>query len=60
MPIDDLASSASSFGRNAYKTSVENGLAVIRERDEIFLRHQVHVLEVAGGGARSAPSGPGG
>ena len=38
MPVNELAIAGSRFGRNAYKTSVENGLAVIRERDEIFLR----------------------
>ena len=37
-PINDLAIVTDSFGRNAYRTSVQNGLAVIRERDEIFLR----------------------
>jgi hypothetical protein len=38
MPINELATVGERFGRNAYKTSVENGLAVIRERDEVFLR----------------------
>jgi hypothetical protein len=38
MQIDEFAIVGSRFGRNAYKSSVENGLAVIRERDEIFLR----------------------
>jgi hypothetical protein len=38
MPINELAIATQRFGRNAYKSSVENGLAVIRERDEIFLR----------------------
>jgi hypothetical protein len=26
------------FGRNAYKSFIEPGLAVVRERDELFLR----------------------
>jgi hypothetical protein len=38
MPIDEFSIVGTRFGRNAYKSSVENGLAVIRERDEIFLR----------------------
>jgi hypothetical protein len=38
MPINELAIVSDRFGRNAYRQSVENGLAVIRERDEIFLR----------------------
>jgi hypothetical protein len=37
-PLVDLAPVGEQFGRNAYKTSVQNGLAAIRERDEIFLR----------------------
>ena len=38
MPISELAPAGDRFGRNAYTLVVENGLAVIRERDEIFLR----------------------
>jgi Protein of unknown function (DUF1302) len=38
MPIDEVSVVGDRFGRNAYQTSVENGLAVIRERDEAFLR----------------------
>jgi hypothetical protein len=38
MPIQEISPAVQRFGRNAYKSSVENGLAVIRERDEIFLR----------------------
>jgi len=38
MPINGLAPVQERFGRNAYKTFVEPGLAVVRERDEIFLR----------------------
>jgi hypothetical protein len=38
MALDEISIVGDRFGRNAYKTSVENGLAVIRERDEIFLR----------------------
>ena len=37
-PLNDINIVGDSFGRNAYKTTVQNGLAVIRERDEIFLR----------------------
>ena len=38
MPINGLAPVQERFGRNAYKSFVEPGLAVVRERDEIFLR----------------------
>jgi hypothetical protein len=38
MAISEITPAGSRFGRNAYRTSVENGLAVIRERDEAFLR----------------------
>jgi hypothetical protein len=38
MPINEISTASERFGRNAYKSSVQNGLAVIRERDEIFLR----------------------
>jgi hypothetical protein len=38
MPIQELAPASERFGRHAYTSTVENGLAVIRERDEIFLR----------------------
>jgi hypothetical protein len=38
MPINDINIVGNRFGRNAYKSAVQNGLAVIRERDEIFLR----------------------
>jgi hypothetical protein len=38
MPINGLAPVTERFGRNAYKSFVEPGLAVVRERDEIFLR----------------------
>jgi hypothetical protein len=37
-PLNDLSIVSDSFGRNAYRTTVQNGLAVIRERDEVFLR----------------------
>jgi hypothetical protein len=36
--INDLSIVGDSFGRNAYTTSVQNGLSIIRERDEVFLR----------------------
>jgi hypothetical protein len=38
MPINEISIVSDRFGRNAYKSAVQNGLAVIRERDEIFLR----------------------
>jgi hypothetical protein len=38
MPINELPIVSSRFGRNAYNSAVQNGLSVIRERDEIFLR----------------------
>ena len=38
MPISEACTVGERFGRNAYRSSVENGLAVIRERDETFLR----------------------
>jgi hypothetical protein len=38
MPINGLAPVGQRFGRNAYKTFTEPGLAAVRERDEIFLR----------------------
>ena len=31
-------------GRGAYKDFVENGLAVVRDRDEVFLPAPLHVL----------------
>jgi hypothetical protein len=37
-PIDGIAPVGQRFGRNAYKTFVEPGLAAVRERDEIYLR----------------------
>jgi hypothetical protein len=37
-PLNGLAPGGQRFGRNAYKTFIEPGLAVVRERDEIFLR----------------------
>ena len=36
--LNDLSIVGQNFGRYAYTTTVENGLAIIRERDEIFLR----------------------
>ena len=36
--LNGLAPEGERFGRNANKTFVENGLSVVRERDEIFLR----------------------
>jgi hypothetical protein len=38
MPINGLAPVSERFGRNAYKSFIEPGLAVVRERDELFLR----------------------
>jgi hypothetical protein len=38
MPLNGLAPGGQRFGRNAYSSFVEPGLAVVRERDEIFLR----------------------
>ena len=38
MPINGLAPVTERFGRNAYKSFIEPGLAVVRERDEMFLR----------------------
>ena len=38
MPINGLAPVTERFGRNAYKSFIEPGLSVVRERDEIFLR----------------------
>jgi hypothetical protein len=38
MPLNGLAPVGERFGRNAYKSFVEPGLALVRERDEIFLR----------------------
>ena len=38
MPINGLAPVTERFGRNAYKSFIEPGLAVVRERDELFLR----------------------
>ena len=38
MPINDINIVGSRFGRNAYKTTVSNGLSIIRERDEIYFR----------------------
>jgi len=38
MPLNGIAPVGQRFGRNAYKTFIEPGLAVVRERDEIFLR----------------------
>ena len=37
-PIQNIADNPIRFGRNAEDTFVENGLSVIRERDEVFLR----------------------
>jgi hypothetical protein len=38
MPINGLAPVQERFGRNAYKSFVEPGLSLVRERDEVFLR----------------------
>jgi hypothetical protein len=38
MPINSLAPVSERFGRNAYKTFTEPGLAAVRERDELYLR----------------------
>jgi hypothetical protein len=38
MALAGLYPATERFGRHAYRTSVENGLSLIRERDEIFLR----------------------
>jgi hypothetical protein len=38
MPLNGLAPVGARFGRNAYKSFTESGLAAVRERDEIFLR----------------------
>ena len=38
MPVNDIAAGFDRTGNGAYKNSVENGLAVIRDRDEIFMR----------------------
>ena len=38
MPLNGLGPVGERFGRNAYKSFVEPGLALVRERDEIFLR----------------------
>jgi hypothetical protein len=38
MPIRGLATVGGESGRFAYQEAVENGLAVVRERDEIYLR----------------------
>jgi hypothetical protein len=38
MPINGLAPVGERFGRNAYDTFTEPGLAVVRERDELYLR----------------------
>jgi hypothetical protein len=37
-PIAPLGTLGSEVGKHAYQDGVENGLAVVRERDEIFLR----------------------
>jgi len=38
MALAGLSPATERFGRHAYRTSVENGLSLIRERDELFLR----------------------
>jgi hypothetical protein len=38
MPINGLAPASERFGRNAYKTFIEPGLAAVRERDELYVR----------------------
>ena len=38
MPINGLAPVSERFGRHAYDTFTEPGLAVVRERDEIYMR----------------------
>jgi hypothetical protein len=38
MPINGLGPVSARFGRNAYKSFSESGLAAVRERDEIYLR----------------------
>jgi hypothetical protein len=38
MPIAGIAPVGERFGRNAYNTFIEPGLAAVRERDELFVR----------------------
>jgi hypothetical protein len=38
MPIAPLGTIGSQVGEHSYSTAVENGLSVVRERDEVFLR----------------------
>jgi hypothetical protein len=38
MPVRDFAPAANRSGANAYETGVDNLLAVIRQRDEVFMR----------------------
>ena len=38
MPINEVAPPSNRTGDNAYKVGVENGLSLIRKRDEVYLR----------------------
>jgi len=38
MPVRDIAPAANRSGPNAYETGVDNILALVRQRDEVFLR----------------------
>ena len=38
MPTQDFAPAANRSGPNAYETGVDNGLSLIRQRDEVFMR----------------------
>jgi len=38
MPLNGLAPGGQRFGRNAYSSFIEPGLAAVRERDELYLR----------------------
>jgi hypothetical protein len=38
MPLQGLGAVGNEVGKNAYKVPVENGLAVVRNNDEVFLR----------------------
>jgi hypothetical protein len=38
MPVNELGPAANRTGRNAYDQGVDNGLSVIRKRDEVFMR----------------------
>ena len=38
MPLNGIGPAASRSGPNAYKDGTDNGLSLIRDRDEIYLR----------------------